>query len=131
MLEEGNCRALANDAVGFDATLALGTASAEAMQLASVLSRVINFELAVHANALGKFQHVDTRLDACMHEIHNQQGVMQGVTEAAKAEFVAVQGKFEQEMGVQKGQVQAKVNQIEDAINKVNQQLQHAEGKGK
>ena len=130
VLEDSNCRVLVNDALGFDNTLALGTASTEAMQLASVLSRVINFELAVHASAQGKFQHVDTRVDACMHEIHAQQGVMQGVTEAAKAELVALQGKFEQDMGVQKGQVQAKVSQIEDALNKVNQQLQHAEGKG-
>ena len=130
VLEEANCRTLVNDALGFDATIALGTASTEAMQLATILSRVINFELATHANAMGKFQHVDTRLDACMHEIHNQQGIMQGVTDAAKAEFVALQGKFEQEIGIQKGQVQAKVNQIEDALNKVNHQLQVSQGKG-
>ena len=72
-------------ALGFDATVALGTASAEAIQLATILSRVINFELATHANAMGKFQHVEARIDTCMHEVHNQQGVMQGIVDAAKA----------------------------------------------
>ena len=93
VLEEANCRALVNDALGFDATVALGSASAEAIQLASVFSRVIMFELASHASATGKFQHMDTRVDACMHEIRSQQGIVQGVADAAKAEFVAVQGK--------------------------------------
>ena len=94
VLEEANCRTLVNDASGFDATVALGTAAPEAIQLASVLSRVISFELATHASATGKFQHADARIDACMQEVHNQQGVMQGVVDAAKAEFVAIQEKF-------------------------------------
>ena len=85
VLDEANCRGLVNDAAGFDATVALGTASTEAMQLAGVLSKVINFELATHANAMGKFQHVEARLDTCMHEVNNQQSIMQGITDAAKS----------------------------------------------
>ena len=102
VLDEANCRSLVNDTLGFDATVALGTASTEAMQLASVLSKVINFGLATHANATGKFQHVDARLEACMHEVHNQQGIMQGIVDGAKAEFVAIQVKFEQDTTIKK-----------------------------
>ena len=129
VLDEANCRTMVNDALGFDATVALGTASAEAIQLATVLSRVINFELATHASATGKFQHTDARIEACMHEVHNQQGIMQGIVDAAKAEFVTIQDKFEHEIAGQKGQVQAKVSQIEDALSKVNHHVQAAQSK--
>ena len=72
---------------------------------------------------------MDTREDACMHDIHNQQGIVQGVADAAKAEFVTLQGKVEQEIMSQKSQVQVKVSQIEDAFSKANHQLQAVQGR--